>query len=173
VALVTHELREAFALADRVAVVCGGAVAQVGPRDEVLRRPTSARVAALVGMANLLPGRVVGRSAAGFAAVELAGGGRLLADAANVSLAEPVVAGVRPEHVKIDADGGDRGFVGHGRVRELVSDGALVTVWIEWEGAVLRAHLLAGRGLGHELKPGTGVRVAVRPEDVHLIAREP
>jgi ABC-type sulfate/molybdate transport systems ATPase subunit len=169
VALVSHELRHALALADRIALVCEGRLVQVGPREEVLRRPADARVAPLVGMTNLLPGRVAARSDAGLAEIALAAGGRLLADTAEASIGAAVLAGVRPEHVKLDVEGGDRGVVGHGWVRELLSDGAVVTAWVEWEGALLRTHLLAGRGLGHELKPGAPVRIAIRPEDVHLL----
>ncbi len=169
VALVTHELRHALALADRIAVLARGVLVQQGRRDDVLRRPVDPQVASLVGMTNLLPGELVGRSPIGCWEVALAGGGRLLADAAERAPGRRIVAGVRPEHVKVDADGDDRGLVGSGRVVELLSDGALVTAWIEWERLRLRTHLLAGRGLGHELKIGDTVRIAIRPEDVHLM----
>ncbi len=167
VALVTHELRHALALADRIAVLSAGVLVQVGPRDAMLRRPVDAEVARLVGMTNLLPGRVVARNASGLDEVAIDGGGTLWADGTARPPGTRVTVGIRPEHVKIDADGDDRGFIGTGRVVELLSDGALVTAWIEWERARLRTHLLAGRGLGHELKPGDPVRVAIRPEDVH------
>jgi osmoprotectant transport system ATP-binding protein len=39
VLLVTHDLREAFLLADRVAVLEGGRVRQVGSREELMRSP--------------------------------------------------------------------------------------------------------------------------------------
>jgi len=169
VALVTHELRHALALANRIAVLSAGVLIQEGPRDVVLRRPVDAEAAQLVGMTNLLPGRVVARNASGHAELAIDGGGRLFADAPEPLPGARVLAGVRPEHVKIDADGDDRGFIGSGRVVELLSDGALVTAWIAWEGTRLRTHLLAGRGLGHELKTGDPVRVAIRPEDVHLM----
>jgi ABC-type Fe3+/spermidine/putrescine transport system ATPase subunit len=169
VALVSHELRHALALADRIALLHAGRLVQVGPRDAVLRRPADAAVAPLVGMTNLLPGRVAGRADGALVEIVLATGGRLLADTEEASVGAAVVAGVRPEHVKLDLEGGDRAFVGRGRVRELFSDGAVVTAWIEWQGALLRTHLLAGRGLGHELKPGAAVRLAIRPEDVHVM----
>jgi ABC-type sulfate/molybdate transport systems ATPase subunit len=169
VALVTHELRHGLALADRIAVLSAGVLVQDGPRDLVLRRPVDADAAQLVGMTNLLPGRVVACNASGHADLSIDGGGTLFADAATLPRGVRVVAGVRPEHVKIDAEGADRGFVGTGRVVELLSDGALVTAWIEWQRSRLRTHLLAGRGLGHELKTGDPVRVAIRPEDVHLM----
>jgi molybdate transport system ATP-binding protein len=57
---VTHDLREAHFLADRIAVFDNGRILQFGPREEVFRRPASRRVAELTGVANIWPGEVVG-----------------------------------------------------------------------------------------------------------------
>ena len=56
--LVTHEQEEAFDLAQRVAVLWGGELQQVGAPDELHERPANRVVAAFVGRANLLPGRL-------------------------------------------------------------------------------------------------------------------
>ena len=48
VLLVTHDLREAFLLADRVAVLRDGRVRQVGSREELTRSPADAFVAQFV-----------------------------------------------------------------------------------------------------------------------------
>jgi ABC-type Fe3+/spermidine/putrescine transport system ATPase subunit len=55
---VTHDLREAHFLADRIAVFDAGRILQVGPREEVFRRPASRRVAELTGVANIWDGVV-------------------------------------------------------------------------------------------------------------------
>ena len=44
IVLVTHDLREAFLLADRVAVMNGGRVLQTGTREDLLARPADAFV---------------------------------------------------------------------------------------------------------------------------------
>ena len=51
------------------------------------------------------------------------------------------------------------------------TDGAVVIASLEWEGRVLRAHLLAGRGLGRSLAPGDTVALSLKPEDVHWMQR--
>jgi molybdate transport system ATP-binding protein len=57
--LVTHDLAEAFQLADRIVVYEKGRVVQAAPKPELLSRPASADVARLFGVRNILAGRVV------------------------------------------------------------------------------------------------------------------
>jgi molybdate transport system ATP-binding protein len=56
---VTHDLREAYLLADRLVVLDAGRVLQAGAPDEIFARPHSRRVAELLGVRNLYRGRVV------------------------------------------------------------------------------------------------------------------
>jgi molybdate transport system ATP-binding protein len=58
---VTHDLREAHLLADRLAVLDGGRVLQAGPRDAVFRAPSNRRVAELLGAVNVFPATVIRR----------------------------------------------------------------------------------------------------------------
>jgi len=51
---VTHDQQEAFALADRVAVMNAGRIVQVGTPVEVYNAPASALVARFLGLTNLL-----------------------------------------------------------------------------------------------------------------------
>ena len=60
VLMVTHDLTEASHIGDHIAVMDAGQVLQVGDRPHVLQRPRSARVARLLGIANVLDGNVIG-----------------------------------------------------------------------------------------------------------------
>ena len=60
VVMVTHDLTEAYNVGDRLAVIDSGRVLQAGPRDEVFHRPATARAAELLGVQNIVPGRIVG-----------------------------------------------------------------------------------------------------------------
>ena len=53
--IVTHDQDEAMVVADRIAVMRVGGIAQVGPPAEVYERPTSRYVAEFLGEANLFP----------------------------------------------------------------------------------------------------------------------
>jgi iron(III) transport system ATP-binding protein len=55
---VTHDQKEALAVADRVGVMTSGRLLQVGAPAEVYRHPRSRAVASFVGETNLLLGRV-------------------------------------------------------------------------------------------------------------------
>ena len=57
---VTHDQEEAMALADRIAVMDGGAVQQVGTPEEIYLRPKSRFVADFIGESNIIDGRVEG-----------------------------------------------------------------------------------------------------------------
>jgi ABC-type Fe3+/spermidine/putrescine transport system ATPase subunit len=194
VAMVTHDLRQALLLADRIAVLCEGRLVQIGARNELLRRPENPVVARLVGMENVLPGVAIGRDAAGLMLVEVSSDKQLRATGA-ASPGESVWVGIRPEHVKLDAKHPEEARVEHstspgfgsppapfhlppspaslrGKVRRVVSDGILATAWIDWDGIELRTHLIAGRGLGHTIKADDPVWFSIRPEDVHLMPRK-
>ena len=54
--MVTHDLREARLLADRLCILEGGATLQDGPPENVLSRPRNAHVAALVGLRDIHSG---------------------------------------------------------------------------------------------------------------------
>ena len=57
---VTHDQEEAFALADRIALLRDGILQQIGTPETLYMEPANAFVAGFVGRANLLPGAVQG-----------------------------------------------------------------------------------------------------------------
>jgi molybdate transport system ATP-binding protein len=89
--LVTHDLLDAVALADRMIVIENGAIVQAGTPAEVTARPRSQYVADLVGM-NLLHGTASGSS------IALDGGGTLILSEAA---AGSVLAVVPPSAVSV------------------------------------------------------------------------
>jgi ABC-type Fe3+/spermidine/putrescine transport system ATPase subunit len=169
VAVVTHDLRRALLLADRIAVLQQGRLAQCDLRDRVLGRPVNPDVARLVGMSNLIRGEVAGPSGS-IAFVEIDAQHRIPVPG-SFPAGTPVWVGIRPEHLKVEVGRGEGTPIGKGVVRHLVSEGVAATVTLDWAGLEIRTHLIAGRGLARTLLPGDAVTLSIRPEDVHVIGR--
>jgi molybdate transport system ATP-binding protein len=92
--LVTHDPLEAMVMADRLVVIEGGRIVQVGVPAEVARRPATQYVARLVGL-NLY----AGNRPTGTTRVELSGGGTLVA--ADPEPSGPVWVALRPAAVSV------------------------------------------------------------------------
>lgn len=107
---VTHDQEEAFALADRIAVMEKGRLQQVGTPEELYRRPANQFVATFLGRANFLPVRGRGREGNRIL-FELEGGpvwripiGRLDEDAvAGIHPGEEALLMIRPEDLVLTA----------------------------------------------------------------------
>jgi molybdate/tungstate transport system ATP-binding protein len=69
---VTHDQTDALMLADRVAIIIDGEIAQVGTPQQVFNEPASVRVADFTGMENVLEGKVVS-SSDGVSTVDMGG----------------------------------------------------------------------------------------------------
>jgi len=96
---VTHDQVEAMTLADRIVVLQGGRIEQVGTPLELYNRPDNLFVAGFIGSPrmNLLPGRV---TAAG--KVALGEGGHEVACATgSLAIGSKVTLGIRPEHLAL------------------------------------------------------------------------
>ncbi len=108
--LVTHDLDEAFALADQMVVLIEGSIAQTGTPREILLQPASAGVANLLGLFNLLPAEIKfldpgnNRSKLRWNDIDLEGPyypGRLLGDRVTVCVRRDEIA-VTPKMGKPD-----------------------------------------------------------------------
>ena len=146
---VTHDQAEAMSLADEVAVMLEGTVAQVAPPEVLYHWPASRAVAEFVGEANFVPGT--------------AEGGRLRCVLGDVpacgECAGSVEAMLRPEALRLRAlADGENGVTGATVLaREFYGHDQLVKLRLD-SGPVLCSRLGGGPGF----KPGERVAVEVR-----------
>ena len=105
---VTHDQEEAFAMSDRVGVMGGGVLAQVGTPQDIYRRPDSAFVADFVGASNRLAATVTGGSPGAYG-LTLAADGRRLSAPGTPGLAAGAAASLilRPEALRLGDRVGD------------------------------------------------------------------
>ena len=142
---VTHDQVEAMTMGDRIAVMNFGVLQQVGPPQELYERPTNVFVAGFIGSPamNLVPAPLVG-----------AGGSNL-------------IAGFRPEHMRVDGAGGSE-----------ISFGAKIEV-IEYLGNEKLVHasregtpLTALVPVEEAVSEGEDITFEVRPDKLHLFDAE-
>ncbi len=97
---VTHDFEEAVALADRIAVVQGGRIVQVGSPEAIFRRPANEFVARFVGVRNVLAGAVEEGSLDGFRLFTHDG----IQLAVVTELNGPAHASIRPEDIIVSLE---------------------------------------------------------------------
>ena len=164
--VVTHDQDEALGLAQRVAVMNRGQVAQLGPSAEIYERPNSRFVADFVGAVNLFEGELV----AGFNALGLAVGGE-----APIPLPEPlglpagtrVTLALRPEKLRLSTERPD-GFALAASIASIGYQGGHSTVHLSGAaGLKLRAHLPSAAAA--RFAAGAAVWASWSPQDAVVL----
>ncbi|MGW6534908.1 ABC transporter ATP-binding protein [Streptomyces sp. NPDC055051] len=127
---VTHDQEEAMTMADRVAVMNGGRVEQLGAPADLYENPRTTFVANFLGTSNLIEAEVV---ETGSEVVVTAGGGRLRVPGDRctdaVRRGGKLLVGVRPEKISLThAD--DAGSIADGRnkVTGRIADSSFIGV---------------------------------------------
>ena len=114
---VTHDQEEALILSDRIAIMYGGNLEQIGTPEEIYENPKTKFVADFIGESNIFYG-VVKKFDENDTVVEIENGEILIEDSSAES-GEIVNVVVRPENIKISKDKVD-GFTLIGLVKEHV-----------------------------------------------------
>jgi iron(III) transport system ATP-binding protein len=99
---VTHDQDEALALSDRIAVMSGGRMLQVGTPTEIYESPATAEVAAFIGRCNFLEATIAEPTSYG-AVVTLAANGQSLTVQTdqNTQVGQTVTVAIRPEKLRL------------------------------------------------------------------------
>jgi spermidine/putrescine transport system ATP-binding protein len=130
---VTHDQEEALTMSDRIAVMNGGRVEQVGSPEEIYERPQTRFVADFIGETNFIEGVISGVEP-DHALVDIGHGNAVTAQlpAETVAAGERVTLAVRPENVRLGSEGGIRG-----RVEEVVYRGSDTDILVRIDDALM------------------------------------
>ncbi|QIE56057.1 ABC transporter ATP-binding protein [Pikeienuella piscinae] len=103
--LVTHDIQEAFAMSDRIAVMSAGRIEQIGTPEEIYSAPSTMFTAEFTGQINRFSGRVVDLEA-DRAVLETEGGLRISFRpvAGETKQGEDATLMIRPERVRVDVE---------------------------------------------------------------------
>jgi molybdate transport system ATP-binding protein len=179
IVLVTHDLEEAAALADRMVVLHRGATLQEGPPLEVLAKPRNALVARLVDFRNLFHGTVAAQEP-GRTVIEWEGHRLEALPAPDFAPGTRVCWGVLPAHCILHRrdrpSRGERENPVRGTIGEHLPFGenASVTLWVGGRREVelrfaVPVHVAARNGLAE----GIEATVSLLQAGVHLMPYEP
>ena len=166
---VTHDQQEALALADRIAIMQGGRITQLGAPEEIYAAPASASIASFLGVTNVFAVDAVDRDR-----VTLIDTGQSLAVADGTAGGTGSrFACIRPEHVRVDpgssagdADAGTNRL--HGTVEVSVFQGASIRCTVR-TGAGVELEAICPPPVTGTLAAGTEVTVSVDARAVRLL----
>jgi spermidine/putrescine transport system ATP-binding protein len=156
---VTHDQEEALTMSDRLAVMREGEIEQVGPPQDVYDSPETTYVADFLGLANLLPAKVLDAGT-----IEVLG--RQLAAETGDARGDCTVF-ARPERLKIVASG--EGYV-DGVVGDVAFVGSTTHVRVHVGEQEMQA-VLSNDGASWIPAPGTAIGIELPRDSIRLLAR--
>ena len=158
---ITHDQEEALELGDRIAVINGGYLEQIGTPREIYDHSATEYVATFLGRANLLKGLIVhGLVRVGCELLPLQNGSKTFQHGQLVTLV------VRPEDVRLAKHGAllwDCYHFAGGIVREIVFAGAYerVSVQLDLEAAEILVTRLKTEASAAKLQVGDPVKIGL------------
>jgi putative spermidine/putrescine transport system ATP-binding protein len=160
--IVTHDQEEALIMADRMAVMEGGVLRQIGSPRTLYDRPENVFVAGFVGRCNLIEGKVSGEG------VFTSNAGVDLPCRPNHSLVGGAVLALRPEKISLDPL---RKSARHASVVDVTYLGAQTEYQLDLNGTSLVAVVStpAEKTELATLKAGMTISIDWVAEDAHLL----
>jgi spermidine/putrescine transport system ATP-binding protein len=168
---VTHDQEEALAMSDRIAVMNGGKVEQIGGPREIYTRPQTAFVADFIGSLNVLELRV-DELLGDYAVTRLDDGERVVVTAGpGMRVGDPLRVATRPEQVQLSPAGAaspDGGSFLRGRIAEVVFLGMYTQFHVDTRAGRVVSHRMADEPLA-EFEVGSEVVLEWQPEEAALV----
>jgi len=161
---VTHDQTEAMTMADKIVVLNGGKIEQVGAPLDLYNKPKNKFVAGFIGSPkmNFLDAKIVA-SDDGSAIIDLAGQTvRLPRRLGGLQPGQPVTLGARPEHLNVR----DRGVgLGDARVDLVEHLGGQTILYVTLHGGQAMTVALEDQ---QSIRAGETVGIHIDPERCHL-----
>jgi iron(III) transport system ATP-binding protein len=164
---VTHDQKEALSLADRLAVMDGGRLVQIGRASEVYDRPATRFVARFLGDSNFVAG-IVRTSHTGECVVDT-GLGPLVGTPVNGRLtpSTAVVCSIRPQALSLDTGGTTVNKIG-AKVERVTFFGDVLHLRLLAAGSTYLEMISLPHAVG-KLRAGDAVSLTVPPDQVTVL----
>jgi spermidine/putrescine transport system ATP-binding protein len=167
---VTHDQEESLTMSDRIAVMNGGRVLQIGLPEEIYDQPADRFVADFIGETNFLEGRVTDHQADG--AIVMVDGGlavHVLSDR-EVRVGEEGIVAIRPEKISLHAEPPDPRAV-PGSVHEIIYTGTDTRYLVRLTEKTIVTVRQQNVGIGDAVRFPSGSQVYLhwQPESARLL----
>ncbi len=169
---VTHDQEEALTMSDRLAVMSGGQIAQLGAPREVYEEPVDAYVAEFLGVSNLMDATATRPAGATEVCHVRLGEFDLEAGCGRIDSTGAVKLAIRPERVELGAyelTGGNRV---PGMVERLVFLGSATQIFVHLAPGVTLQALVRNDGRALPWSQGSPVSVALPADALRVLATE-
>jgi mannopine transport system ATP-binding protein len=171
---VTHDQEEALTMSDRVALMDGGQIAQIGTPVELYQRPHTPFVADFIGKMNFLRGEYLGTDdARAFVRLadqtKIAGPKSLNGSAALLRVGEDVQIAIRPERIALErsGQGGPNAIPGIVEAAIFVGSFQVFLVRADIPDSLLHVQIPAG-GTTASFRQGDKVDLVAEPDAIRL-----
>jgi spermidine/putrescine transport system ATP-binding protein len=158
-------------MSDRLAVMAGGRIEQVGPPAELYEAPATTYVAGFLGVANLFPATATGRDGGGRCRLRL-GEFDLEADGGDTGATGDVRVVIRPERVRLEAYGSTGPNRVPGMVERLVYQGPATQLVVRLANGESLQALVQNQGQPMSWQQGTAIAVHL-PADALRVLPDP
>jgi spermidine/putrescine transport system ATP-binding protein len=166
---VTHDQEEALTMSDRLAVMSGGRIIQLGTPRQVYEEPADAYVADFLGVSNLMDATVTQPGGPSSPCRLRLGDFELVATCGEVRSTGAVKLAIRPERVQVQAFEATEANRVPGMVERLVFLGAATQVFVRLaQGAQLQA-LVHNDGAPAGWSQGTPVSVVLPADALRVL----
>jgi putative 2-aminoethylphosphonate ABC transporter ATP-binding protein len=163
---VTHDQEEALSLADRVVIMQGGEIEQIGTPWEIYKEPDSKFVAEFVGTSNFIVGKSKdGRILFGNKTFEIKG--------LNGENGREIHLAIRPEKVRLLTSEESKEFDSGANVIEVQTEvvtflGAVVQITFILDGVDMNIDITEEEFEKHQIKRGDVMRLFFPPDAFHI-----
>jgi spermidine/putrescine transport system ATP-binding protein len=168
---VTHDQEEALTMSDRLAVMAGGRIEQVGAPAQLYEEPATTYVAGFLGVANLFPATAKGADGGGRCRLRL-GDFDLEAAGGDTAAAGEVRVVIRPERVQLEPYGSSGPNRVPGMVERLVYQGPATQLVVRLANGESLQALVQNQGQPLTWQQGTAIAVHL-PADALRVLSDP
>lgn len=151
---VTHDQEEALTMSDRIVVMNGGVIDQIGTPQDIYNEPKNAFVAKFIGESNIVSGIMHDDFDVEFAQK------RFVCVDSGFAKREPVDVVIRPEDIRVVTPGDN---TIDGTVETVTFKGVHYEIIVDSFGTKWKIHSTKS------VEPGSFIGMSLTPEDIHIM----